>query len=69
MPVFPLEELRAMSPRPRIHFIGIGGVHMSAMAELLYTRGFPVTGNDKNESDNVAHLRQGGIHVDIGHQP
>ena len=69
MPIFPLEELRAMSPQPRIHFIGIGGVHMSAMAELLSTRGFPVTGNDKNESDNVAHLRQVGVHVDIGHLP
>lgn len=69
MPVFPLEELCKQSPRPHIHFIGIGGVHMSAMAELLYTRGFSVTGNDKNESENVSHLRQVGIPVNIGHCP
>ena len=69
MQVFPLETLEKLEKRPRLHFIGIGGVHMSAIAELLSRRGFPVTGNDRDESDNVRHLRSVGIDVMIGHKP
>ena len=69
MAIFPLEELASRLPRPRIHFIGIGGVHMSAMAELLFLRGFSVTGNDREESDNVRHLNSIGVHCHIGHKP
>ena len=69
MQVFPLETLEKLEKRPRMHFIGIGGVHMSAIAELLFRRGFPVTGNDRDESDNVRHLRSVGIDVMIGHRP
>ena len=42
MQEFPLASLEKQEPRPRLHFIGIGGVHMSAIAELLFRRGFPV---------------------------
>jgi len=68
MSVFPIEELLKQTPRPRIHFIGIGGVHMSAMAKLLFTKGLPITGNDREESDNVLHLRSIGIPVEVGHE-
>ena len=69
MQEFPLEELEKLEKRPHLHFIGIGGVHMSAIAELLFRRGFPVTGNDRDESDNVLHLRSIGVDVRIGHKP
>ena len=69
MAIFPLDRLQAERPLPRLHFIGIGGVHMSAYAELLFRRGFPVSGNDRDESDNVRHLRSVGIDVVIGHKP
>ena len=69
MQEFPLASLEKQEPRPRLHFIGIGGVHMSAIAELLFRRGFPVSGNDRDESDNVRHLREIGVDVRIGHRP
>ena len=65
---FPLEALEKLEKRPRLHFIGIGGVHMSAIAELLFRRGFPTSGNDRDESDNVRHLREVGVNVMIGHK-
>jgi len=68
MQTFPIEEFLNRSPRPRIHFIGIGGVHISAMAELLHIKGLPVTGNDREEGDNVLHLRSIGIPVKVGHE-
>ena len=51
----------------RGHFVGIGGVSMSALAEVLLEKGITVTGSDVNESDAVKHLRQIGIAVAIGH--
>jgi len=49
------------------HIIGIGGIGMSAIAEVLSARGFVVQGSDMNESANVARLRNMGIRVFIGH--
>lgn len=48
-----------------VHFIGIGGIGMSAVAEVMLERGFQVSGSDLNESDQVQMLRQRGatIHV------
>ena len=39
-----------------IHFIGIGGIGMSGMAELLYNHGFQVSGSDINKSDIISYL-------------
>ena len=50
-----------------IHIIGIGGIGMSAIAELLHATGFRVQGSDQKESANVARLRQRGIRVFVGH--
>ena len=50
-----------------VHFVGIGGISMSALAEILYNRGHKVTGSDINDSDIVEHLRSLGIEVSIGH--
>ncbi|MBL7067311.1 MAG: UDP-N-acetylmuramate--L-alanine ligase, partial [Candidatus Marinimicrobia bacterium] len=46
-----------------IHFIGIGGIGMSGIAELLNHRGFTVTGSDVKYSDNVARLEKSGIRI------
>ncbi len=50
-----------------IHFIGIGGIGMSGMAELLYNHGFEISGSDINESDRTNHLKSIGIKIYKGH--
>ena len=51
-----------------IHILGIGGIGMSAIAEILRAKGFTVQGTDQKESANVKRLRTKGIKVFIGHQ-
>ncbi len=51
-----------------IHLIGIGGIGMSGIAELLHNQGFRVQGSDAAESANVQRLRALGIPVHIGHR-
>jgi UDP-N-acetylmuramate--alanine ligase len=50
------------------HFIGIGGVGMSPLAELMHRRGHVVSGTDLKEGANTRHLRSLGIDVKIGHE-
>jgi UDP-N-acetylmuramate--alanine ligase len=50
-----------------IHFVGIGGIGMSGIAEVLHELGYTVQGSDIAESANVLRLRQAGIAVAIGH--
>ena len=52
----------------RGHLIGVGGVSMSPLAEVLAEAGLVITGSDMNEGANVAHLRALGIPVFIGHR-
>nr|WP_321983331.1 UDP-N-acetylmuramate--L-alanine ligase [uncultured Lichenicoccus sp.] len=51
-----------------IHFVGIGGIGMSGIAEVLHTLGYAVQGSDIAESANVMRLRAAGIPVLIGHE-
>ncbi|TLS68255.1 UDP-N-acetylmuramate--L-alanine ligase [Mariprofundus erugo] len=51
----------------RIHLVGIGGIGMSGIAEVLHNQGFTVAGSDMAESQNVMRLRSLGIQVAIGH--
>ncbi|MSO80197.1 MAG: UDP-N-acetylmuramate--L-alanine ligase [Alphaproteobacteria bacterium] len=51
-----------------LHFVGIGGIGMSGIAETLHALGYQVRGSDVAESANVRRLRALGIHVDIGHR-
>lgn len=51
----------------RVHFVGIGGIGMSALAQALLRRGAVVSGSDLRESGVTARLRQMGIEVAIGH--
>ena len=50
-----------------IHFVGIGGIGMSAIAEILAGLGYQVQGSDGADSKNVQRLRDQGITVHIGH--
>jgi UDP-N-acetylmuramate--alanine ligase len=50
-----------------IHFVGIGGIGMSGIAEILHNLGYAVQGSDIAESGNVQRLRRQGIAVRIGH--
>ncbi len=50
-----------------IHFVGIGGIGMSGIAEVLLTQGFDVTGSDLKAGESVLRLRQLGAVVHIGH--
>ncbi|HTV34001.1 MAG TPA: UDP-N-acetylmuramate--L-alanine ligase [Methylocella sp.] len=52
-----------------IHFIGIGGIGMSGIAEVLLNLGYSVQGSDASESANVQRLRAKGARVAIGHHP
>ena len=52
-----------------VHFVGIGGIGMSAVAEMVQALGIAVQGSDTNENDNVRRLKQKGISVFIGHTP
>ena len=51
----------------KIYFVGIGGIGMSGIAELMHEIGYTVFGSDKYESDNVKRLKKIGINVNIGH--
>ena len=50
-----------------IFFVGIGGIGMSGIAELLMNLGFHIIGSDMNENDNVKRLKDLGIDIKIGH--
>ncbi|GBR02042.1 UDP-N-acetylmuramate--L-alanine ligase [Gluconobacter cerinus] len=50
-----------------IHFVGIGGIGMSGIAEVLHMLGYRVQGSDIAESSNVQRLRHAGIQIHIGH--
>jgi UDP-N-acetylmuramate--alanine ligase len=52
-----------------IHFVGIGGIGMSGIAEVLHNLGYAVQGSDIADSANVRRLRDAGIRVGIGHDP
>jgi UDP-N-acetylmuramate--alanine ligase len=51
-----------------IHFVGIGGIGMSGIAEVLHNLGFTVTGSDLKAGLNVRHLRGMGVQVHVGHR-
>ena len=50
-----------------MHFIGIGGIGMSGIAEVLVNLGYTVQGSDQTESANVKRLRDKGVKIAIGH--
>jgi len=51
-----------------VHFVGIGGIGMSGIAEVLANLGYTVTGSDVSDGANVKRLRDLGIKVAVGHK-
>lgn len=62
-----MDELNELKQYKNIHMIGIGGVSMSGIAEILQNKGFNVTGSDISSSNVTDKLRENGIDVTIGH--
>ena len=56
-------------PGSRVHFVGIGGAGMSAIASVLIARGYAVSGSDLRESEITKRLRAAGARIQIGHAP
>lgn len=52
----------------RIHLIGIGGIGMSGIAEVLFNLGYTVSGSDLVESENTKRLTQRGVRCSYGHR-
>ncbi|HJE26092.1 MAG TPA: UDP-N-acetylmuramate--L-alanine ligase [Methylorubrum populi] len=52
-----------------IHFIGIGGIGMSGIAEVMAELGYTVQGSDANDNANVRRLAKNGIRTFVGHKP
>lgn len=53
----------------KVHFVGIGGIGMSGIAEILFSQGFIVSGSDKSLSEVTDRLQKIGITVYEGHSP
>jgi UDP-N-acetylmuramate--alanine ligase len=51
----------------KIHFIGVGGIGMSGLAEILRSMGFEVSGSDLKEGDNTGRLKRLGVQIRVGH--
>ncbi|MEE2679162.1 MAG: UDP-N-acetylmuramate--L-alanine ligase [Myxococcota bacterium] len=50
-----------------VHFVGVGGIGMCGLAELLHNQGYRITGSDLREGATLARLRSLGIPVTVGH--
>ena len=50
----------------KIHCIGIGGIGLSAIAEILLSRGYAVSGSDMRESEITERLKEDGAEIKIG---
>ena len=70
MTPFDAPSARRFSPLSAgvIHFVGIGGIGMSGIAEILHHLGYAVQGSDLSDNANVKRLRDKGILVHIGHR-
>src|SRR5262245_44111598 len=51
-----------------VHFIGVGGIGMSGLAEILRTLEFDVSGSDLREGENTRALERLGVRIDVGHR-
>jgi UDP-N-acetylmuramate--alanine ligase len=51
-----------------IHFVGIGGIGMSGLAQIMKTMGFRVQGSDVAKNKNIENCKKLGIKVLIGHK-
>ena len=66
-PAEPSEPVGSAPPLRQVHFIGVGGVSMSALAVAAQAKGLIVTGSDAQRSARSERLGAGGIPIQIGH--
>jgi UDP-N-acetylmuramate--alanine ligase len=52
----------------RVHFVGVGGIGMSGLAEILRSMGFEVSGSDLREGENTNRLKRLGVRIFVGHR-
>ncbi len=57
-----------LNPDWHYHFLGIGGIGMSGLAEVMHRRGFRVSGSDIRDDGSLSRLRELGIQIHIGHE-
>ena len=57
-----------LSDYKKIHCIGIGGIGLSAVAEILLSRGYEVSGSDMRESEMTEKLMKNGADIYLGHR-
>ncbi len=60
-------DISCLTPGEHIHFIGIGGISMSGIAQIMLKNGFKVTGSDRCESNITSKLKELGATIYIGH--
>jgi len=58
--------LESLPPKSHVHFIGIGGISMSGLADILLDRGYIVSGSDIRETHITEHLKKRGAKIYIG---
>ncbi|MFH1061616.1 MAG: UDP-N-acetylmuramate--L-alanine ligase [Candidatus Omnitrophota bacterium] len=63
-----MQSIAELIPNKRVHFVGIGGVGMSALAQLLLEQGYQVIGSDIKKSKNTARLEALGAIIFFSHQ-
>jgi UDP-N-acetylmuramate--alanine ligase len=51
-----------------VHFVGVGGIGMSGLAEILHTLEFEVSGSDLRENEVTKRLMEMGVRIDVGHR-
>ena len=59
--------IQILNNTKKIHFVGIGGIGMSGLAEYYLNKGYTVTGSDTTESNITRRLKKLGAIVSIGH--
>ena len=64
-----MPNIKSLEKYKKIHMIGIGGVSMSGIAEILINWGFSVSGSDSVDSDLLHTLKETGIEIFVGHKP
>ena len=60
-------KIRKELKKTRIHFVGIGGIGMSGIAELMHDLGYKIQGSDLDINHNIERLKKRGIKIYIGH--
>ena len=64
----PAAPPRTLRPFGRVHIVGIGGIGMSGIAEVMHVMGYEVQGSDLGENANTQRLSDMGVPIMIGHR-